>query len=52
MRRWKDYSNFLFATKPSDIGAHFEPTINSFDANPWEKSTAAETSKFGPFNNF
>ena len=32
MRRWEDFSNFFFATKTSNIGAHFAPTINSFDA--------------------
>jgi len=46
MRRCENFSNFFFATKTSNIGAHFEPTINSFEANPLEKSTAAETSKF------
>ena len=37
----------IFAAKTSNLGAHFEPTLNFLDVNPWEKSTAAETSKFG-----
>ena len=47
MRRCKDFSNFFFARKTLNSGAHFEPTFNSLDLNAWEKSTTAETSKFG-----
>ena len=52
MRRCADFPNFFFQLKPQTKIAHFELTTNSLDANPFEKSTAAETSKFGLFNNF